>query len=263
MTAEEKNMAIQKATNQIETIVSECSMLALRNEPILMQSIRLARGMKALRSVLTQEAIMSDFMPLQGTTLGFITDKDKEGGYDWQTVRECLIEALLRGFRPIGNEFNIIAGRFYGAKNGFERIATEYPGLTDLRIDLGVPQLQADKGALVPCIARWFFQGEEMEIRCVAPSKEGDIDMRIPVRVNSGMGADGILGKATRKLYARIYQRLTGCARDVIDADPEELPPQDLPAPATPDKDGRRISLKGKQATFGDVDQERDAIRSE
>lgn len=244
---QEKQEAIQKATTSIETIVNECSVLALRDQPVLTQAIRMARGMKALRGILTQSAIELDFMPLQGSPLGFLTDKDQSGGYSWEVVRDVLIEGLLRGFRPIGNEFNIIAGRFYGAKNGFERVVREYPGVSEMRANMGVPTLVGDKGALVPCEARWRFQGKEMDLVC-SPAKDGDFDNRIPVKVNSGMVPDAILGKATRKLYARVYQRLTGCSSDVVDGETNEImPAESLPAPAEAARDGQRIRLNGKR----------------
>src|SRR5690349_9721900 len=132
-------------------------------------------------------------MPLQNSKLGFLTDKKE--GYPWEVVRDVLCEAFLRGFHPVNNEFNIIAEGFYGAKNGFERIVLDWPGLSDLRIDMGVPTMAGDKGALVPCTAAWRFDGQEMKVECLpaTTTKDGEvlsIDTRIPVRVNSGMGPD-------------------------------------------------------------------------
>jgi len=241
----DKQEALQKATNAIDSIVSECSVVALQAQPVLVQAVTLARGMKDLRDILTQSVVEKYFMPLQGSTLGFITDKDSSGGYGWEIVRDCVIEGLLRGFRPIGNEFNIIAGRFYGAKNGFDRITHEYPGVRNLRINLGVPQLIAEKGALVPCEARWTLDGKEMSVVC-EPAKGDVFDTRISVKVNSGMGSDAILGKATRKLYARVYQVLTGCSSDIVDGEGFELVPvENLPAPTGASNDGRRIKMNG------------------
>ncbi len=250
MTSEQQNreVAIQKATEDIESVVAQCNVMALREKPALMQAIELAQGMAKLREILPKGVVERYFMPLQGSKLGFITDKDKDGGYPWEVVRDVLIEGLLRGFRPVGNEINIIAGGFYGAKNGFERIVREWPGLTNIRIDLGVPHLVADKGALVPCEARWRIDGRDMSLECRPPTAD-DFDTRIPVKVNGGMGPDAILGKATRKLYARVYQVLTGCANDIVDAEGETItvPGQSLPAPADPAKDGQRIKMGGKK----------------
>jgi hypothetical protein len=244
-TPEEKQAAIVKASTDLETIITECGVTALAKQPPLLQTINLARGMQQMRALLKQSVVEAYFMPLQGSPLGFVTDKDANGGYTWEVVRDVVVEALLRGFRPIGNEFNIISGRFYGAKSGFERIVREFPGVSRVQYDLGVPTV-SDKGALVPFVIRWTYDGREMELRGSAPTKEGEFDTRIPVKVNGGMGADAILGKATRKMMARVYQRLTGCAADIVEAEPGDGPAviDVLPAPAPAAQDGRRISLK-------------------
>lgn len=240
---------IERTSQAIEATIQECGVAVLKDQPAFLQAVTLARGIRQLREAIPLEFVKEVFMPLQGTPLGFLTDKDRDGGYMPEIVRDCLIEALLRGFRPVGNEFNIISGRFYGAKAGFERIVHEFPGVQDLRIDVGVPALAGDKGALVPMVATWLYQGRRDELRCVQPAEKDGVDTRIPVKVNAGMGADAILGKAARKMYARIYQRLTGCSRDVIDADADEVPPVSLPAPAAPAQDGQRIKMGRKNGS--------------
>lgn len=246
----DKALAIEKSSQTIEFAIKECGVAAVRSQPPFMQAIRMAHGIRTIREALPDSFVKENFMPLQNSALGFLTDAKE--GYSIDVVRDVLCEALLRGFMPVGNEFNIISGRFYGAKNGFERIVREFPGMRDLWFELGVPQLAGDKGALVPVVAKWHFEGVEDQLLCVDKTKEGGIDARIPVRVNSGMGADGILGKATRKMYARIYQRLTGCAQDVVDSDPDVIPVNALPAPAEPEKDGKRIKLSGDSKKNGE-----------
>ena len=240
---------IAAAGESIQRAVSECGVMAIQKEAPFMQAIRMSFGVGLIRKALTDDFVSRYFMPLQGTALGFLTDLDTKGGYDVKVVKDVLCEALLRGFRPVGNEFNIISGRFYGAKAGFERIVQEWPGLSGLQIDMGVPHLAGEKGALVACRARWFLDGEEMKLECVAGASASDVDTRIPVKVNAGMGPDAILGKATRKLYARIYQRLSGCSRDVVDTEPEVIPAESLPAPAAPAQDGKRMKMGGSKAT--------------
>jgi hypothetical protein len=60
---------------------------------------------------------------------------------------------------------------------------------------------------LVPMRAEWRLNGVPHLLRCEATS-EGDF--RIPVIENEGMGIDAVLGKARRKLFAKIFSRLTG-----------------------------------------------------
>lgn len=239
--------AMQKISDAITLAMNESGVMAVRGEPVFMQAVRMSYGMRMLKATLTEEVIRKNFLPMMGSPLGFVTDRDSGTNgpaYTWEVVRDVVCEAVLRGFYPVNNEFNIIAGRFYGAKNGFERVVREWPGLRDLSIDMGVPVLVADKGALVPCAARWMLDGEQMAIHCVERGESG-FDTRIPVTVNSKMGNDAILGKAMRKLHARVYQRLSGCARDVVEGDAEVIPVEHLPALAAPEKDGQRIKMGG------------------
>lgn len=171
----------------------------------------MARAMKVLRSLLT-EPVMADVMELQGSILGFRTDKDTSGGYNREAVRDVLVQALIRGLRPTGNEINIIAGNLYVTKEGFERLLREFPGLTNLAISIGVPAISqgaSGETALVPCRASWNLLGVPDSIVC---EKGADSDYRIPIRVNKAMGVDAIQGKAKSKLYRRVYERITGTA---------------------------------------------------
>lgn len=213
--------ALIQASSKIEEIVARCRPEHITALPPTLQTLVLAKGMHDLRQAMTKEVVDKLFMPLQGTKLGFRTDKDKDGGYPWEIVRDCVIEAMLRGFRPIGNELNIIGGNFYATQEAFDRKVTEFPGLTNLELRPGVPVLK-DGGALVPYEASWLLDGKPDCISCnVTKTPEGEIlDRRIPVRVNSGQGADAILGKAKRKVLARIYERISGVRipeGDVVD----------------------------------------------
>lgn len=244
------NEAIQKAAQAIELAIGECGVEAISKLPTFIQAVQMANGISALRAALTDSFVQTTLMPLQGTKLGFLTDKDKDGGYGLNVVRDCCIEAMLRGFSVVGNEFNIIAAGFYGAKAGWERKVGEFPGLTDLVMQPGVPQTMGDKGALVPYVASWRLGGKEMILRCIQ-EKDGT-DLRIPVKVNAGMGADAIIGKATRKILFRIYQRINGSSFGAVDGEvgDDSITTTGEPAPSpvpegTPE--GRRIKLNGKK----------------
>lgn len=239
----DKAQAIEKSGQSIEMAIRECGVLAVRQQPPFMQAVRMAYGIKTIKEALPDKFMHDNFMPLQNSALGFLTDKPD--GYPVEVVREALCEALLRGFMPVNNEFNIISGRCYGTKNGYERLVHEYPGIQGLAYELGVPQLAGDKGALVTCSASWYIDGVQDTLQCLDKSKEKDgVDSRIPVKVNGGMGADGILGKATRKMFYRIYKKLLGQAVDTAEEDATEVPTT-LSAPALPSQDGRRIKLGG------------------
>ena len=176
------------------------------------QELMIAEAMEEMRQLLTED-ILKSVMALQNSPVGFLTDKDS--GYPQAVVRDVLIEATIRGFRMVNNEINIIAGRLYVTKEGLERKLAEYPGLSDLKFREGVPHTKHD-GALVEYHATWRLGNIPDEIHC--EEKDGS-DTRIAVRVNKGMGVDAILGKARRKMLARIYSRLTGSEPY---ADPED-----------------------------------------
>jgi hypothetical protein len=208
--------------NKLDRASREANRLLIKAEidrNDMSKGLILARSMKMLRTLLT-ERVMADVMELMNTPLGFRTDKDpsrpvKKGDkwenpkpYELAVVRDVMIQALLRGLRPTGNEINIIAGNLYVTKEGYERLLREFPGLSKLQIEIGVPVTQGE-GALVPCRAAWELDGKSDLLVC---EKGTDADYRIPIRVNSAMGVDAIQGKAKSKLYRRIYERLTGTA---------------------------------------------------
>jgi hypothetical protein len=254
--ANDKLATLDQAEQAITETLQACNVMALKEMPTLRQAIVLAHGVTALRKALTDQVMSEVFMPLQGSALGFQTDKDRDGGYPVPVVRDCVIEALIHGFQPVGNELNIIAGRFYGAKNGFARKVREFPGLTDLHITPGVPLNAGDKGSLVPMTATWRVSGAPYEmVRDVSKNATTGVvhDTRIPVRVNSGMGVDAVVGKATRKMLKAIYDLLTGSTLTIEDGEVgEAIPaegvtvnPDPSPAPAPPEQDGRKIKLGG------------------
>ncbi len=183
---------------------------ATRSGNEMAKGLIMARAIRQLKELLTK-SVMADVMQLMNTPLGFKTDrsfgaKDKDGKpvepYNELVIRDVMVQALIKGVRPTGNELNVIAGQLYVTKEGFERLLKEYPGLTNLKVQIGVPMLVGE-GALVPAKANWKLNGVADELDC-------EKDYRIPVRINKAMGTDAIQGKALSKLYRRIYQRITG-----------------------------------------------------
>lgn len=178
-------------------------------------ALMVAQAMQELRQLLTGE-IMKNLMALQGSELGFVTDRDKSKdgakGYPEEVVRDVAIAAILRGFQMVNNEVNIIAGKFYGAKNGFIRLVRELPGLTDLKIEEGrVVKTDGGTVALVPLVVTWKLSGVADSLKC-----------DIPVKMDQYSSIDQILGKAHRKILARIHSRVTGSKTLLDDVEKEE-----------------------------------------
>jgi len=169
----------------------------------------IANAASELKNLLTPE-YMKPIMALQGNKLGFRTDKDKDGGYSEQVVKNCLIEAVLMGVQPFGNQFNIIAGNCYITKEGFGHLLANFKGLT-YEIIPSLPRINADKSsAAIVVKIRWTLKGE---------TKEREID--IPVKMNSMMGTDAVIGKATRKARAWLYNTINGVC-EIADGDATE-----------------------------------------
>lgn len=224
-----------------ETITALDTIAANKNLTVGSQFSRafaVANAVGQLRALLTPE-VMRPIMALQGTPLGFLADQK----YDENVVRESLIEAVLSGVRPVGNEFNIIAGRCYITKNGMKHKLHDISGLA-FSVTCGFPKM-SDNGAALIVGIDWTYNG-----------KTEHKDLPIPVRVNRGMGADAINGKATRKAYAWLYEHITGqgvnegekddAAADAIETtakpvtesplESEDPHVEDVKAPATDDK---------------------------
>jgi len=224
---------------RLDQIANDCALVTTTGSPFS-QAISMAGAMQEIRASLTDEVMQKAIMPLMNSKLGFRTDKDPNRpawnkrtqkmeapeSYKIATVRECLIEATLRGLPPVGNCWNIIASQSYTTKEGlWFLIGKKVPGLTDFKVCVGVPKMihaagdarnAADdeaKGALVACYATWKMHG-------VVDRTDRDI----PIRVNAMMGSDAIMGKAERKILAAAYAQITGTVLgegDVSEGDAE------------------------------------------
>lgn len=237
-----KPNGIAAKAQHIDRIASQ-AMSVFEGASSFEQELAVAQSIRDLRAALTPD-IMAPVMALMNTDLGFVTDRDpkkaKQGQsvqtYDVETVRDVLIEAKLRGFHAVGNEFNIIASRFYAARNGLKRRCETYPGVTDLKIVVGLPKMNGDT-ATVGIYAEWRKDG--VEDKLMAP---GGKPLEVAVKVNAYMGPDAVVGKAERKIYKRILDRLSGKVTpdgEVGDAELQNAknitpPPPPPTAPAAP-----------------------------
>lgn len=192
--------------SMIEDVAAATALMLASDQQPFAQAFALASGISKLRQVITND-MMQDIMQLQNTSLGFRTDKPGQG-YDVQSVKECFIEAVLRGAKPIGNEFNIISGRTYLTKEYFQRMLTEIPGITNLQIIAGLPQSRGEKEAAIRMTISWKLNGQDGQI-VDHEKKPGRV---FSIRVNSGMGADAVVGKATRKACKAAFEQITGTA---------------------------------------------------
>jgi hypothetical protein len=251
--------------NKLDQVLSEYSYDKIEALPTFQRALTLAKGIGQCLQLI--EPHMKDLMELKGTKLGFLTDKE----YDKQTVKTILVEGMLRGAMPTGNEINVIGGNLYLTKEYFTRRLSEMPGLTNLRVDIGTPQVlreprweKTDNGknrsvpgaALVEISASWKTSGIPQSLQC---RKSEDGDTRIPIRLDPFYSIDQILGKAESKLLRRVYKRITGSSwvQEDEDDEIEALPSEGqerLPEPeATSDLAEFEKAIRNK---FGKLDKE-------
>jgi hypothetical protein len=172
------------------------------------KAFQVANATKQLKELLNDE-YLEPIMLLQGNRLGFKTDKDTSGGYDKRIVKNCLIEAVLTGVQPYMNQFNIIAGNMYVTKEGFGYLLSNIKGLKYEIIPM-IPKVEGTQATIVMRIT-WSVGASETEVR----------EIEFVIKVNSYMGADAIIGKATRKSRAWLYNQVTGV--EVGDGDVAEV----------------------------------------
>lgn len=226
-TREQKRALLAQQAREIDEAAQGAAALFHGAEVSTEKELLLAMSVVDLRKALTPE-VMEPIMSLMNSPLGFLTDRDPskpskgpDGNwqvpkpYDVETVRDCVISAKMMGFRVVGNEFNIIAGKCYPAKGGYRRKLTDkksFPGLTDFRDTYEVPRMVGDKGAIVKCRATWKRNGVEDSLEC-----------EFAVRNNANMGTDALLGKAERKLCKRVHDILLGASTPDAEIDEDAL----------------------------------------
>ncbi|NBW19949.1 MAG: hypothetical protein EBR82_69460 [Caulobacteraceae bacterium] len=195
-------------------------------------ALEVAKAIEDLRVLFDQPEIKARIVALQDTPLGFRTDKDPRVvnrktnqpnvPYDYAVVREAAIEAGLRGLQLVGNQFNIISGRFYATKEGFEALIRKAPGVSGFRPIIGVPGNKPG-GVLVECEATWQQGGAQQNLKVTIPVKSDDYS-----------SADQLIGKATRKFLRRCYEMMTGSTVPEGDTGDDAVVVEAKPAPAAP-----------------------------
>lgn len=217
--SENKTTAVALKLNEaVGSVLNQTNLLGFERAYATAQSI------EVLKTLLTPE-YMAPIMQLQGNRLGFKTDKDKSGGYPMDAVKNCLIEAVLMGLQPFGNEFNIIAGNTYATKEGVGRLLATWKGLKYSLI-CGVPKPASDgKSAVVDVNIKWTINQE---------AKEETIP--ISVKMDAYTSVDAMVGKATRKGRAWLLSAISGI--EIVEADVTDIEHIDV----TPKKNVAEVS---------------------
>jgi hypothetical protein len=191
---------IEKIAADLQSAADKYGPSALSTVAAAAKCFQLAEGVRLTRELVKQS--LPYVKHLQGSRLGYLTDRDPgktdKPPYPDTVIAECLTEALLKGARWTDNEINILFGSVHYTLAYWRRIVGELPDVSDLDISTGVPKL-FDGGATVDIAAKFKISDKPVEMRRV-----------FTVRLTSGMGADGAIGKATRRMLAAIHHRVTG-----------------------------------------------------
>ncbi len=224
----------QEKITELETIETKVKEMDIsRINSGFKKAFAVADAAQNLRKALNEEA-MQPIMEMQGSSLGFRTDFDSIGGYAEDVVKESLIEAVMIGVQPAGNQFNIISGRCHITKEGFSYLLKNLPGFSDYEPQYELMEMQAGR-AIVKCSATWTFYGERDSIEC-----------EIQIRLGNKRGIDVIIGKAARKLMARVYAQVSGT--EITDGEAEAAQTT-MPKVNRSTNYSRKMTLKSKQTT--------------
>jgi len=196
------------------------------------ETMALAVATAEIQKALTPD-IMKPIMSLQGTSIGFKTDKT----YSEKDVKLAMVESLIKGVPMAGNCTNIIAGRQYTTKEGFTFLINgliKSGAVHDFDYALEVPQKDGNR-TTVKGKATWKQNNEEQSV-----------ESTFPIRTNGGSTDDNTLGKAERKLKARCYERMTGLNLADGDTDGMVTVQGESCSPLDRDQDRRQDALNSR-----------------
>lgn len=180
--------------SEISKKINDAVFLAVSSHEIegFEKAFQLSSAITTIKELLNKE-YMKPIMSLQKTKIGFNSDKI----YDEETVKICLIEAISYGLQPIGNEFNIIGGTCYVTKEGFQKLLSKIDGLN---YDFTFKNVKIDNDKTsASCIVLI-----EWELNGVKSTKE----ITFLIKSNQYAGNDAIIGKATRKASAWLFNKI-------------------------------------------------------
>lgn len=135
---------------------------------------------------------------LQNKNLGFKTDR--ENGYPDEVIKNCVVEAMIYGLKPLNNEFNILGGNMYTTKQGYERLVYQHPELEKIEIKNEPSLTQGGNWKILFRVSMKLKdkQAENFEETFSLVSKKGNFEFPL----------ETILGKATRKILRSCYVKM-------------------------------------------------------
>lgn len=283
----EKNevMTMEEAGKTMQDIIDKCIPATTGQTNDIMALLQIGDGIVAIRNILDRSDIKNMIQAMQNTALGFLTDrppaaveasKDDRNkktivAYTWVEIRDCIAEALLKGYRCAGNEFNIIAGRFYATQVGKFRHINEWPGISNFTFSNSTPnyttEIRKSYGkdkevsfADIEVMATWIKDGKKHTLGRIQADPSTHTDRQVFRIKAHGGDDDAVVGKALSKLFTRVLMRISGQIipeSDDISSDDEvidgEITNQDTKASIEPEDNFNNDKAKDSNTQDGDT----------
>ncbi len=230
---------------ELEARLDKCRGLIDTEPSAMKRTILIAKAMKIARQYV--RANIADLEELQGSALGFQVDRE----YKPDELVDPLTEAAIINLPFTGNCINVISGRLYVPKPGWEHrfrnhVDCSWPELhigeieiTDEArwVDLPEEKWYQSGGKTVKqrsipgmskcaCWAKCTFRGIELRVQFLDMSKSGGLDERIAIKVNRGMTEDAVRGKVEARLYKALWRLAMGTGAPGTN-DGDDAPPAD------------------------------------
>lgn len=196
----------------IEEATVATDVTSWKNNAVAMFSCASAIGQ--LRKALTDEVMTEIVLPLVDTKAGFLTDRRPTAKnphpqpYSLQVLRNCVIDAILKGLALHGNQINIISGQVYITKEGYAALLKKL-GVKYI-IDAGAPIVNGETVTFSVSVNA-KYQGEAISYKTSFMSK-----------VTQYASFDLLAGKATARAIKSLYTYVSGIdAGEVADVTSE------------------------------------------
>jgi hypothetical protein len=180
-----------------------------------------------INAIVTPKFVKTYIMPLQGSVLGFKTDKDTSGGYDISVVTKVTKEALALGLLMNGNCVNIIGKNLMVVKNGFQMKINELQVNEDLEIyDHKVlrdaVKAEWDRGQIVKAGKVGRIQAK-VKLTWTVNKEEKSKVKTFSCKFNAGQDEDATNGKIERKALSWLYHEITSTTLPTQDSEEREV----------------------------------------
>ena len=214
---------------ELEARLDKCRGLIDTEPSAMKRTVLIAKAMKIARQYIRSN--IADLAELQGSTLGFQVDKE----YAPNELVDPLTEAAILNLPFTGNCINVISGRLYVPKPGWEHRFRNHADCSWPELHIGEIEMTEDakwvdlpedkwyqnngktiKQRSIPgmakcaCWAKCTFRGIELRVQFLDMSKSGGLDERFAIKVNRGMTEDAVRGKVEARLYKALWRLAMG-----------------------------------------------------